>query len=51
MPQDSPMAILLQVVREVPSTATSLTALAVIIGIALWLSARAVDRREYVLEQ
>ena len=51
MPQDSALAILLQVVREVPSIGASLTALAVIIVAALWLAARAVDRREYVLEQ
>ncbi|MGB7219494.1 MAG: ABC transporter permease [Vicinamibacterales bacterium] len=51
MPQDSPISVLLQVVREVPSTVTSLTALSVIVVVTLWLSAWAVQRREYVLEQ
>jgi hypothetical protein len=51
MPQDSTMAVLLQVVREVPSIGTSVIALAAIVVVALWLAARAVDRREFVLEQ
>ncbi len=51
MPQDSAMSILLQVVREVPTTATSLTALSVIVVVTLGLAAWAVERREYVLEQ
>jgi ABC-2 type transport system permease protein len=51
MPQDSGVAMLLQVVREVPSRGTSLTVLAIVVAVCLWLAARAVDRREYVLEQ
>jgi ABC-type transport system involved in multi-copper enzyme maturation permease subunit len=51
MPQDSAMSILLQVVREVPTTLTSLTALAVIVVVTLGLAAWAVEQREYVLEQ
>jgi ABC-type transport system involved in multi-copper enzyme maturation permease subunit len=51
MPQDSPISVLLQVVREVPSTLTSLSALALISLITLGLAAWAVERREYVLEQ
>ena len=51
MPQDSPVSALLQVFREVPSVATSLLSLVVIVGLALWAAARAVETREYVLEQ
>jgi ABC-2 type transport system permease protein len=51
MPQDSAIAVLLQVVREVPSIGVSLTSLTVIIAAALWLAARAVARREFILEQ
>lgn len=51
MPQDSAIGFLLQVIQEVPSVATSVVALAFIVGVTLWLAARAVERREYVLEQ
>jgi ABC-2 type transport system permease protein len=51
MPQDSAVSILLQVFREVPPAATSVAYLAVIVAVALWFSARAVEQREYVLEQ
>jgi hypothetical protein len=51
MPQDSAIAVLLQVVRETPSIGLSVTALAVVTAATLWLAARAVDRREYVLDQ
>jgi ABC-2 type transport system permease protein len=51
MPQDSAVSVLLQVFREVPSVPTSLVALAVVTGVALWLAGRAVERREYVLDQ
>src|SRR3989454_6838434 len=51
MPQDSAVSLLMQVFREVPSVATSLFALAVIIGVTLWLAGRAVEHKEYVLEQ
>jgi len=51
MPQDSAVSLLMQVFREVPSVATSLLALAVIIGVAVWLAGRAVEHKEYVLEQ
>jgi hypothetical protein len=36
---------------EMPSTSLSLTGLAAITGLTLFLASRAVDRREYVLEQ
>ena len=51
LPQDSTISILLQVFREVPSVGTSVAALAVIAGLALWAAGRAVETREYVLEQ
>src|SRR5580765_4748477 len=51
MPQDSSMSLLLQIFHEVPSVAVSLSVLAAVVGMALWLSGRAVEEREYVLEQ
>jgi len=51
MPQDSAVSLLMQVFHEVPSVATSLLCLAVIVGVTLWLAGRAVEGREYVLEQ
>jgi hypothetical protein len=51
MPQDSAISVLLQVFAEVPGVIASLVALAVITGGTLWLAARTVESREYVLEQ
>src|SRR5690349_14503801 len=51
MPEDSSITVLLQVFREVPGIALSLTALAAITGAMLWLAMRWVAAREYVLEQ
>ena len=51
MPQDSAVSVLMQVFREVPTVATSLVSLAIIIGLTLWAAGRAVESREYVLEQ
>ena len=51
MPQDSAVSVLMQVFREVPSLTVSLLALAVIIGATVWLAGRAVEHKEYVLEQ
>jgi len=51
MPQDSAVSLLLDFFREIPTVATSIVGLAVICGLALWLAGRAVERREYVLEQ
>jgi ABC-2 type transport system permease protein len=42
---------LLQVFSEVPAVLSSLAALALITVAALWIAARAVESREYVLEQ
>lgn len=51
MPQDSAVSLLMQVFREVPTVTVSLISLAVITALALWGAGRAVDGREYVLEQ
>jgi ABC-type transport system involved in multi-copper enzyme maturation permease subunit len=51
MPQDSAVSMLLQVFHEVPSVAVSLACLAAIIAVTLWSAGRAVENREYVLEQ
>jgi hypothetical protein len=51
MPQDSAVSMLLQVFHEVPSVFTSLLALAVVVVVTLWAAGRAVEQREYVLEQ
>ena len=51
MPQDSAMSVLMQVFREVPSVAVSLLSLGLIVAVTLWQAGRAVEQREYVLEQ
>ncbi len=51
MPADSPMGILQQLFQDRLSVAQSLFWLVLIGGVCLWLSARTVARREYVLEQ
>ena len=51
MPQDSPASAMMRIFREIPPVSTSLIGLAVIIGLGLWLAGRAVETREYVLEQ
>jgi ABC-2 type transport system permease protein len=51
IPQDSAVSVLMQVFRETPPVATSLLSLTFITLATLWLAARAVETREYVLEQ
>jgi hypothetical protein len=51
MPQDSAVSLLLQVFHEVPGVLMSLVSLAVIIALTLWQAGRAVEGREYVLDQ
>ena len=51
MPQDSAVSLLMQVFHEVPTVTTSLACLTVVVGLTLWLAGRAVEQREYVLEQ
>jgi ABC-2 type transport system permease protein len=51
MPSDSPLSLIQGIFRETPAIGESLVALAVITAVCLWVGARAVSRREYVLEQ
>lgn len=51
MPQDSAMSAILQLFSEVPPVPVSLACLAIISAGALWAAVRAVERREFVLEQ
>src|SRR6202022_1025326 len=51
MPQDSAVSMLMQVFRDVPTVVTSICSLAVIVLVTLWAAGKAVETREYVLEQ
>jgi ABC-2 type transport system permease protein len=51
MPQDSAMSMIQSMFRESPSLVGSLAGLLVITTLCLFLATRAVERREYVLEQ
>ena len=51
MPQDSAVSVLMQMFYEVPTVAVSLVWLTGITVAALWWAGRAIERREYVLEQ
>lgn len=52
MPADnSAVALLTTLFRETPSLTVSLASLAATLVVCLWLATRAVERREYVLEQ
>ena len=51
MPQDPTVAALMQFFTELPTIGSSLVGLAAITAGALWMAARAVESREYVLEQ
>ena len=51
MPNDSPLSLIQKIFRKTPSVPESLLWLAVIVAVCLWFGARAVARREYVLEQ
>lgn len=51
MPADSALSFLQAVFRDVPSFATCVVALSVILAVFLTLAVRVVERREYVLEQ
>jgi len=51
MPQDSAMSVLLQAFVDVPGIVPSLFALLGLTATALWIAARTVESREYVLEQ
>ncbi len=51
MPTDGTMSLLMSVFKETPSVITSLLSLLVILALSLTLAVRAIERREYVLEQ
>jgi len=51
MPSNSPLSLIQDLFREVPSLTSSLFWLATITVVFLWLAARKVSNREYVLEQ
>ena len=51
MPSDSTVSLIQSVFQETPTLGTSIFWLAVIWAFFLWLAARVVERREYVLEQ
>jgi ABC-2 type transport system permease protein len=51
IPQDSAVSVLMQFFQEIPSVTTSLLCLTIITLVTLWLAGRAVETREYVLEQ
>jgi ABC-type transport system involved in multi-copper enzyme maturation permease subunit len=51
MPSESPVAVLQTFFRESIGVTSSLASLAGIAVVSLWLAARAISRREYVLEQ
>jgi ABC-type transport system involved in multi-copper enzyme maturation permease subunit len=51
MPQDSAISVLMQVFHEVPGVLVSLLSLAIIVALTLWQAGRAVEQREYVLDQ
>jgi ABC-type transport system involved in multi-copper enzyme maturation permease subunit len=51
MPQDGALSLIQQIFRDTPGLGTSLTWLAIICLVSLALAMRAVERREYVLEQ
>jgi hypothetical protein len=51
VPSDTALRLVQAIFQDRPSVAASLVSLAVIALVALWLAARAVARREYVLEQ
>ncbi len=51
MPNDSFVSLVTQIFREIPSLSTSIAALAFITALCLWLAARTVTNKEYVLEQ
>ena len=51
MPQDDTVSAIQSLFSEPPSALSSLTALAVILTVSLWLAARTVEKREYILDQ
>jgi hypothetical protein len=51
MPSDSPLSLMQQIFQDTPGLTQSLIWMSIIEVVCLWLAARTVARREYVLEQ
>ena len=51
MPNDSVVSLVQQIFRETPSLTAAVAALAFITVVCLWLAARTVTNKEYILEQ
>jgi ABC-2 type transport system permease protein len=51
LPDDSSVTAILQLFRELPTTAAAIGSLLAIIVVTLWLAVRLIERREYILEQ
>jgi ABC-type transport system involved in multi-copper enzyme maturation permease subunit len=51
MPNDSAVSLVQAIFREIPSLTTSVVALVLITVVCLWLAARRVTNKEYILEQ
>ena len=51
MPQDDTVAAIQSLFSEPPTALSSLLSLAIILVVSLWLAARTVEHREYVLDQ
>ncbi len=51
MPQDDTVTAIQSLFAEPPSPLTNLISLAAILGVALWLAARTVEKKEYILDQ
>jgi hypothetical protein len=51
MPSDGVAAVLQSVLRDNPPALVCILALAGVVAVSLWLGVRAVESREYVLDQ
>lgn len=51
MPNDSVVSLVQGIFREIPSLGAAVAALTLIVAVCLWLAARTVTNKEYVLEQ
>jgi hypothetical protein len=51
MPQDDTVAAIQSLFSEPPAALTSVGSLVTIMAVALWLAARTVEKREYILDQ
>jgi ABC-type transport system involved in multi-copper enzyme maturation permease subunit len=51
MPSDGVVAVLQSVLRDTPPAWACIAALAGVVGVSLWLGVKAVESREYVLDQ